>query len=82
MQKILNVLQYFEIGGVIMNLINNLLTLATTTTAVQDLSNQQFIGLVLSGLFLVIIFVVVIVVATSAASTAAAITVEDDSSDS
>ena len=82
MQKILNVLQYFEIGGVIMNLINNLLTLATTSIAVQDLSNQQFIWLVLGGLFLVIIFVVVIVVATSAASTAAAVTGEDDSAES
>ena len=82
MQKILNMLQCFEIGGVTMNLINNLLTLATTTTNVEDLNDQQFIWLVLGGLFLVIIFVVVIAVVTSAASTAAAVTVEDDSAES
>ena len=64
-----------------MNLINNLLTLATTTTADQA-TNEQFIWLVLGGLFLVIIFVVVIVVATSAASTAAAVSVDVDVTDS
>ena len=63
-----------------MNLINNLFTLVTATASEQSVSNEQFIWLVFSGLFLVIIFAVVVVVA-STASTAAAAVADEDSAD-
>ena len=62
-----------------MNWFNNLLTLATATTAEQPVSNEQFIWLVISGLFLIVIFAVVVVVA-STSSAAAAVAVDDDDS--
>ena len=60
-----------------MNFFNHLFTLVTTTATEQSVSNEQFLWLVLSGLFLVIIFAVVVVVASTASAAAAAVADED-----
>lgn len=61
-----------------MNWFNNLLTLATATTE-QTISNEQFIWLVLGGLFLIVIFAVVVVVASTSSAAAAAAVDDEDS---
>lgn len=59
-----------------MNWFNNLLTLATTTSE-QPVSNEQFIWLILAGLFLVVLIAVIIAVASTSAASAAIADTED-----
>lgn len=62
----------------------NLLSLLTATTdaaQVSNISNEQFIFLVLGGLFLIVIFAVVVVCASTSAASAAVAVDDEDSAD-